>query len=87
MRIPERNVVGIPDDLPIERAALAEPIAVSRHAVRLGMELLHQPMAASRVAILGGGAIGLAAALVARLFGALHIVIGGFWRSRRDSNP
>jgi threonine dehydrogenase-like Zn-dependent dehydrogenase len=76
VRIPERNVVAIPDAMPIEHAALAEPIAVAWHAVRLGTERLHQPLAASRVAVLGGGAIGLAAALVARLFGASDIRIG-----------
>ncbi|MGL5735852.1 MAG: zinc-binding dehydrogenase, partial [Beijerinckiaceae bacterium] len=52
------------------------PIAVAWHAVRIGMEKLHRPLAASRLAIIGGGAIGLAAALVARHFGAKQIVIG-----------
>ncbi len=74
--IPERNVVAIPDSLPIEHAALAEPIAVSWHAVKLGMEKLHQPLAACRVVVLGGGAIGLTAAIVARHFGASDIAIG-----------
>ncbi len=76
IRIPERNVVPIPDAMPIAHAALAEPVAVSWHAVRLGVEKLHQPLAACRVVILGGGAIGLAAALVARHFGAGDIRIG-----------
>ena len=75
LRIPERNLVSIPDDLPISHAALAEPIAVSWHAVRLGVEKLHLPLAAARVVVLGGGAIGLTAALVARLFGARDIRI------------
>jgi threonine dehydrogenase-like Zn-dependent dehydrogenase len=75
VRIPERNVVAIPDAMPIEHAALAEPVAVSWHAVRLGMERLHQPLAACRVVVLGGGAIGLAAAIVARHFGASGIRI------------
>jgi threonine dehydrogenase-like Zn-dependent dehydrogenase len=70
VRIPERNVVPIPDEMPIAHAALAEPVAVSWHAVRIGAERLHQPLAASRVVVLGGGAIGLAAALAARCFGA-----------------
>jgi threonine dehydrogenase-like Zn-dependent dehydrogenase len=74
-RIPERNVVAIPADMPIEHAALAEPVAVSWHAVRLGVERLHQPLSACRVVILGGGAIGLAAALVARCFGASDLRI------------
>lgn len=75
VRIPERNLLPIPDHLSVEQAALAEPIAVSWHAVRIGMEKLHQPLAACRVVILGGGAIGLAAALVARHFGAGTILI------------
>ncbi len=85
VRIPERNVVAIPDDLPIVHAALAEPIAVAWHAVRIGMERLHQPLAACRVVILGGGAIGLAAAIVARHFGANDIRIGETNAKRRAS--
>lgn len=76
VRVPERNLVSIPEWLPVEQAALAEPIAVSWHAVTLGMNLMHQPLAACHVVILGGGAIGLAAAIVARLFGAGDIRIG-----------
>ncbi len=76
VRIPERNLVPVPDSLAIEHAALAEPVAVSWHAVRLGVERLHQPLAACHVVVLGGGAIGLAAALVARLFGAYAIFVG-----------
>ena len=76
VRIPLRNVTSIPDAMPIAHAALAEPVAVSWHAVRTGMQRLHQPLAACRVVVLGGGAIGLAAGLVARLFGARDLVIG-----------
>jgi threonine dehydrogenase-like Zn-dependent dehydrogenase len=75
VRIPERNLVPIPETMPMEIAALSEPIAVSWHAVRIGMERLHQPLAVSRIVVLGGGAIGLAAALVARHFGGRDIRI------------
>jgi threonine dehydrogenase-like Zn-dependent dehydrogenase len=85
VRIPERNVVAIPDDLPIAHAALAEPIAVAWHAVRIGMERLHQPLAACRVVIMGGGAIGLASAIVARHFGAHDIRIAETNAKRRAS--
>lgn len=84
-RIPERNIIAIPNTLPIEHAALAEPIAVAWHAVKLGMNRLHQPLAASRVAILGGGAIGLACGLVARQFGAHDIIIGETNALRREA--
>ncbi len=76
VRIPERNVVPIPEAMPIAQAALAEPVAVAWHAVRLGVERLHQPLAACRIAVLGGGAIGLAAAIVARHFGGQDIRLG-----------
>jgi threonine dehydrogenase-like Zn-dependent dehydrogenase len=76
VRVPERNVVPIPDSMPIAHAALAEPVAVAWHAVRLGVERLHQPLAACRVAVLGGGAIGLASAIIARHFGAKGVRIG-----------
>ena len=38
--IPERNMVAVPDDISLEQAALAEPMAVSWHAVRLGVAAL-----------------------------------------------
>jgi threonine dehydrogenase-like Zn-dependent dehydrogenase len=85
VRVPDRNALSIPDHLAIEHAALAEPIAVSWHAVRIGMERLHQPLAACRVVILGGGAIGLAAALVARCFGATDIHLGEMNALRRQA--
>ncbi len=85
VRIPTRNLVAVPETMPIEHAALAEPVAVSWHAVRIGMERLHQPLAACRVAILGGGAIGLAAALVARLFGTGNLVVGETNPLRRET--
>ncbi len=82
--VPYGNIVAIPDSLRIEHAALAEPIAVSWHAVRLGMKLLHIPLSASRIVVLGGGAIGLAAAIVARLFGAHDVSVGETNPKRRE---
>jgi 2-desacetyl-2-hydroxyethyl bacteriochlorophyllide A dehydrogenase len=67
--IPERNVVPISDALDFRRAALAEPLAVAWHAVRIGFARLDQPAESAAVLVLGGGAIGLAAALVARRAG------------------
>ncbi|MCC5962259.1 MAG: alcohol dehydrogenase catalytic domain-containing protein [Rhodobacteraceae bacterium] len=69
--IPERNLLPVPDDMRMEVAALAEPVAVSWHAVRIGLERLGAER--PRVLIQGGGAIGLGAALVARHMGAALI--------------
>jgi L-iditol 2-dehydrogenase len=63
-RAPEDNLVEIPEDMPAAKAALAEPVAVAYHAVHHGARLLGRPLPAARCAVLGGGAIGLAAALV-----------------------
>ena len=85
VRVPDRNTETIPEAMPIEHAALAEPIAVAWHAVRLGMERLHLPLAAARTVILGGGAIGLAAALIARRFGATNLCVGELNPLRRET--
>ena len=60
--MPESNLVEVPEDVPLAKAALAEPLAVSWHAVRLALEALH-PGVERRALVIGGGAIGLAAAL------------------------
>ena len=83
--IPERNVIAIPDSLPIPQAALAEPIAVSWHAARIGVAKMFVPIGKARVVILGGGAIGLAAALCARHFGAGEVQVGETNPLRRAS--
>ena len=83
--IPERNVVAIPDSLPIAQAALAEPIAVSWHAVRIGIEKMFVPVQKARVVVLGGGAIGLAAAICARHFGARDVQVGETNALRRSA--
>lgn len=83
VRVPERNVLPVPVGMAITHAALAEPVAVSWHAVRIGAERLHQPLAACRVVVFGGGAIGLAAAIVARHFGGCDIRIAETNPARR----
>jgi threonine dehydrogenase-like Zn-dependent dehydrogenase len=85
VRVPERNVVEVPPGLDLARAALAEPVAVSYHAVNHGARLLARPLSATRCAVLGGGAIGLAAALVLAMNGAADIFIGEPNPARRET--
>jgi L-iditol 2-dehydrogenase len=70
VRAPIENLVEIPEAMPAAEAALAEPIAVAFHAVHHGARLLARPLPGLRCVVLGGGAIGLAAALVLRQAGA-----------------
>jgi len=65
------------------QAALAEPVAVSYHAVNHGARLLARPLSGSRCVVLGGGAIGLAAALVLAMQGAAEIHVGEPKAARR----
>jgi L-iditol 2-dehydrogenase len=60
--MPERNLVLVPDAFSLEKAALAEPIAVSWHAVRLGLRAAYADMRQTAL-VIGGGAIGVAAAI------------------------
>ncbi|MGE4373174.1 MAG: alcohol dehydrogenase catalytic domain-containing protein [Xanthobacter sp.] len=85
VRIPERNLVTIPDDFPFIHAALAEPVAVSYHAVNTGARLLDRPLSAARCLVLGGGAIGLAAALVLSMQGAAQVHVAETHAGRRDT--
>lgn len=83
--VPERNLIDIPDDMDFTVAALAEPLAVSWHAVRIGIEGLQRPLPLARCCVLGGGAIGLGAALVLRNFGAHDIWLGETNPQRRQT--
>jgi (R,R)-butanediol dehydrogenase/meso-butanediol dehydrogenase/diacetyl reductase len=58
-------VVPVPDDVPLEHAALVEPVAVAVHDVRRS-----ELVAGDKVVVLGGGPIGVLIGLVARDAGA-----------------
>jgi len=76
VKLPARNVVPLPAELPWEVAALAEPFAVASHAIAAG-----QAAAGERVAIIGPGAVGLCA-LAAALSAAADVVVFGLARDR-----
>ncbi|WP_299147769.1 alcohol dehydrogenase catalytic domain-containing protein [uncultured Tateyamaria sp.] len=77
------NLVTVPDGIDLDKAALAEPLAVSWHAARLGLETLH-PGATGRALVLGGGAIGLAASLALKAQGLVDVTIAEPNAARRD---
>ena len=74
--VPEENLSIVPDSMSFETAALVEPIAVSYHASELARRYLFKPLAEAKYLILGGGAIGLATALVLKARGATDIALG-----------
>lgn len=72
--MPMSNLVEVPDHVPLAKAALAEPLAVSWHAARLALEALH-PAMDRRALVIGGGAIGLAASLALKAMGLHNVTI------------
>lgn len=58
------NLTVLPESLSFEAAALAEPLAVAVHSVRLGLASTGRPAAGLTAHVIGGGAIGLLSALV-----------------------
>ena len=72
--VPERNLVEVPADIPLDQAALAEPLSVSWHAARLARAALHGDVE-PRTLVIGGGAIGLAAALALQAMGSAEVTI------------
>ncbi|WP_299376993.1 alcohol dehydrogenase catalytic domain-containing protein [uncultured Tateyamaria sp.] len=77
------NLVEVPDAVPLDKAALAEPLAVSWHSARLGLAAL-DPGATRTALVLGGGAIGLAAALALRAQGIEDVTIAEPNKARRS---
>ncbi len=73
--IPVCNLVELNDDISFEQAALTEPMAVAWHAVELAKQKSDLNFSEPDVLILGGGAIGLACALVSHHFGSASISI------------
>lgn len=71
----DENLVTVPDDVPLEHAALTEPLACGWHAVRLADAALDRPIAEARCIVIGGGAIGVGAALALHAFGARDITV------------
>jgi len=68
--LPVEFVFKLPDDMPLDHAAMIEPIAVAVHAVRKGGDV-----AGKKVLVLGAGTIGNLVAQVAKAFDAQEVMI------------
>jgi L-iditol 2-dehydrogenase len=67
---PERSVLHLPDHIPLEEGALAEPLAVAAHAVRISAVRL-----GASVLIQGCGPIGISLLTMCRRAGAGKIIM------------
>jgi (R,R)-butanediol dehydrogenase/meso-butanediol dehydrogenase/diacetyl reductase len=67
------NVHAVPADMPVERAALVEPLSVAMHAVNTAA-----PLASDKVVVYGAGCIGLGAVVALRHKGVREIAVIDF---------
>lgn len=78
--VPAYSLFTLPDSIDFELGALAEPTAVTVHALRLA-----NVGSGSRVLILGAGTIGLLTAAAARHLGAEHVSITARHEHQREA--
>jgi len=85
MSIPVSSLIEIPQDMSPLMAALTEPAATALHALNLSMRAMQRPLPESRLLIIGGGAIGMLAALLARSYGCGDVCVAETNPLRRAS--
>jgi 2-desacetyl-2-hydroxyethyl bacteriochlorophyllide A dehydrogenase len=75
MSIPAASLIDMPQDMPAAHAAVTEPAATALHAINLSMRALVRPIQECRVLVLGGGAIGMFAALLLKHYGCMDTTV------------
>lgn len=83
--IPASSLIDMPQDMDPVAAALTEPAATALHAINLSMRALPRPLPECRTLVLGGGAIGLLAALLLRAYGCADVTMAEVNPLRRKS--
>lgn len=82
--MPMHNLVKVPDHVDLDKAALAEPIGCGWHAVKLAQKTSHKPLSDCKAVAIGGGAIGLGAALSLIAAGCKDVTVIEPNQVRRD---
>lgn len=75
MSIPAASLVAIPQGMSARIAAMTEPAATAWHAINLSIRSLARPLHECSVLVIGGGAIGMLAALLYRRLGVTRLVV------------
>lgn len=83
--IPESNIVEIPEGMDPVKAALTEPVATALHAIGVAERALWRPLGECTGLVLGGGAIGLSAALILRSRGCRSVSVADTNALRRKT--
>lgn len=85
MSIPGQCLIALPETLGAVESALTEPAATALHALNLSMRSLVRPLPECRVLVIGGGAIGMLAALLLRHYGVDQLEVAEVHEGRRES--
>jgi alcohol dehydrogenase len=85
MSIPAASLIAMPQDMTARAAALTEPAATAWHAINLTLRALARPIHECRVLVIGGGAIGMLAALLLRHLGVRRVVLAELNALRREA--
>jgi alcohol dehydrogenase len=85
MSIPARSLVEVPQDMAPVKVALVEPAATALHALNLVMRATARPLPECAVLVIGGGAVGMLAALLARSYGVRRLTVAETNPLRRAS--
>jgi alcohol dehydrogenase len=85
MSIPAASLIAIPQEMSARQAALTEPAATALHAIDRAARALARPLPEARTLVIGGGAVGLLAALLLKSYGCRDVRIGETNPLRRES--
>jgi len=85
MSIPASSLIEIPQDMSSRQAALTEPAATALHAIDRATRALARPLPEVRTLVIGGGAVGLLAALLLKAYGCRDIRLGETNPLRREA--
>jgi alcohol dehydrogenase len=83
--IPERNLIDLPQGMSFVDASLTEPTATALHALNLARTQSSRPLAELKTLVIGGGAVGLLAALLLNMYGCRDLVVAETHAERRRS--
>lgn len=81
--VPVSALIEIPPDMDAIHASLVEPLATPMHGITLAMRSLARPLAEAKALVLGGGTIGLLAAMLLRSFGCSDVTLAEINPARR----
>jgi 2-desacetyl-2-hydroxyethyl bacteriochlorophyllide A dehydrogenase len=85
MSIPATSLIDMPQTMSAIHAALTEPAATALHAVNMSMKAMARPLPENRTLIIGGGAIGMLAALLLKNYGCREVTVAETNVLRRQS--